>query len=515
MKIRILLLAILLLAACSQGDSGEFPDQSTQRTKSDFFYSIQSTKDVSGFSSTTPLLPQHTDEKLRAAVSAAIITPDAGNYPCTRFLGGTGQNRISTGTHDDLEARMILVTQGEEYLILVSLDLVGFILPDSIKVFDALEAYGINRDRIIISSTHTHEAPDTLGIWGANFYTTGRCPQYIDFLVDTIVQMVLDISQNLVPVKLYAGQTVINEPGAMHSNVNNDSRFPEVYNDNLTVARFVHGDDQTIATLVNWHSHPEVLISLDEYSSDFPHWTRNAVEDHFGGTCVYISGTVGGLLTPLHIDVPEYTQTGQRVTSLGQQVFIKTNNDIKNWSLGYTVADWAIDALESAQQVGHELFVNSMPVDFPVISPFIVGAMWVGLFDPVELIRNDIAFCGIFGCFRQTIHHVRLGELHFVTLPGEALAETSVGREEFTKDWGSSWGVHVYPPIEGYREHLPPGALVMDIGLANNEMGYILPNGDFEYSTEHPNFYEEIYFFSLRTETILREAIFSLIDQMD
>lgn len=506
MKIRVLLLAFLLVAGCVPSD-GNAPLPLHNTSDKTEFYSA-------GNHAFHPAIPAFSDDQLRVAVGASIITPDDDNHPCVRYLGGTSQNRISTAVHDDLEARMLLISQGNEYLILVSLDLVGFALPDSIKVFDALEPYGVDRDRIIISSTHTHEGPDTLGIWGPNFYTTGRCPEYIDFVVETIVRMVLDLPGNLAPVKLQGAQTVINEPGAMHSNVNNDSRFPEVYNDNLTAARFVGQDGQTIATLVNWQSHPEVLIDLDEYSSDFCHWTRYAVEQHFGGTCVYVSGTVGGLLTPLHIDVPEFTQAGVRVTDMGQQVFVRDNNDTKNWSLGYTVAEWAIDALENAPNIGQNLSVNSMPVDFPVVSPFIIGAMLVGLFDPVELIRDNPAFCGIFGCFEQTIHHVQLGQMHMISLPGEALAETSVGREEFTKDWGSDWGVHIYPAIEGYRERLTPGALVLDIGLANNEIGYILPEDDFELP-DHPNFYEEIYFFSLRTETILRDAIYSLLDQMD
>jgi len=459
------------------------------------------------------LVPVYDDSRLRAASGFRIITPDDVNHPCPKYMAGTSQNRISTGTHNDLEARGLLLSQGKEYLYLVSVDLLGLSLGDVHKAMDILEQYGLNRNRIIISSTHTHEGPDTIGLWGPSFYETGRCPEYIDFLMDEIVDMALELSKTMVPVTPFAAETFINEPEADHPNLMSDSRFPYVYNEHLTSIRFSDDTGRTVATLVNWQSHPECMIGYKEFSSDFPRWIRLKMEQEFGGTSIYISGTVGGLINPLHHNVPERTETGQPVTQGGNQVFISDNNDVKAWSLGYVVAEWAIDSLVGAPPAGYSLSVNTTQVQFPIISPMLIGAILAGLVEGIDdeyIVRDNPGYCGFFGCFVQTIHHIKLGDLHMISLPGEALPELAVGRQEHEKDWGQSWGIHTYPPITGYRELIPDGDLVIDIGLANNEMGYILPADDFE-RIDHPNHYEEIYFFSFRTEQILRDAIASLI----
>lgn len=464
-----------------------------------------------------PFIPRFYDNRLRAAAGVVTITPNDSNHPCTKFLAGTSQNRLSTGVHNDLEARGILLTYQGEYIFLVSADLLGLTLPDVYKVMQELEDLGMDPERIIISSTHTHEGPDVVGIWGPGILESGRCPEYIDFLVDEIVQMAIVLRKKLVPVTAYAAETMINEPGADHPNLQSDSRYPYVYNDHLTVAGFIDDSLNTVATLVNWQSHPECMIGYTEYSADFPRWTRLKMEQEFGGTCVYITGTLGGLINPLHHNVPERTENGLPVEVGGEQVYVSANNDVKAWSLGYAVAHWAIDALNSAPPIGDALAIRTTQVDFPIISPFIILAISVGLVEtiPADLwIRDNIQNCGLYGCFRQTIHHMRIGSLHMISNPGEALPELSVGRPEFVYDWGTPWGEHIYPAITGYRELIPDNELVMDIGLANNEMGYILPWEDFE-TIDHPNQYEEQYFFSFRTEELLREAIASLISAKD
>lgn len=452
-----------------------------------------------------------TDMKLRAAAGVAVVSPSEQNHPCTMFLGGTSQNRLATGVHDDLEARALVLSQGNEYLILVSLDLVGWTIADVSKVHDALEAYGVDRNRVILSSSHTHAGPDTMGIWGENLYTSGRCPAYVDFLVETVVDLVVDTAANRVSVTASAAEIQINEPGASHPNLNRDSRYPKVFNDHLTVARFNDASDETVATLVNWHTHPEVLISSRTYSADFPRWTRLKLEQELGGTCVYVTGTLGGLTTPLGISVPERTEQGEPVLVEGQPVFISNDNETKMWSLGYVVGEWVLVALEDAQPLDPQLSVRTAQVDLPLRNPAVILLLLFGVLEMYDVIDDNPAFCGLFGCLRQTLHHAQLGSLHFFSLPGEAYSETSVGRPASVRDWGEPWGEHAYPAIEGYRERLPEGHLAMDIGLANNEIGYMTPFEDF-HAPDHPDFYEEIWFFSWKGEAYIREAIFSLID---
>jgi hypothetical protein len=453
------------------------------------------------------------DGRLYAAAGSRIISPDLSNHPCPWYMGGTSQNRIATSVHDELEARGVLLVQGSTPFYMVSVDLVGWSLADVTKVMDVLESHGYPRDHLVVSSTHTHEAPDTMGIWGPDFTQSGRCPQYVDFLIETIEDLYLELLANLVPVSAEIADTGVEDPDSNWLNLNRDSRYPIIVNDHLTTLRLFDELDQTVAIVVNWHSHPEVNIGAREYSSDFPYWIRLKMEEQFGGTCAYFSGTVGGLLTPLGVEVQARTEEGEPVLEQGEPVYLSNGSWEKTWSFGYVLAEFAIEAMENPEPLEPELVVNYETVRFPILHLFFALAMRVGILEfPEELLIRDFEECGLFGCFEQSLHHVRLGKLHLVSLPGEAFAESSVGRGESIKDWGEPYGEHVYEKIKGYREYLPEGHYLMDLGLANNEIGYIIPRSDYHWP-DHPDFYEEWYTMSMQTERRMRQAIISMIKE--
>ncbi|RJO65659.1 MAG: hypothetical protein C4523_15595 [Myxococcales bacterium] len=453
------------------------------------------------------LFMQPHDGRLYAAAGAAVVTPTAENHPCTMFLGGTGSNRRADGVHDDLEARVLVLAQDDEHLVFVSLDFVGYSVADCSRVWDALAEVGVSRDRVILSSTHTHAAPDTMGIWGESATKTGRCEQYVQFITDTLTETVVGLADELEPVSVRSAAAELLEEGSTEPALVRDSRFPEILNKMLTVARFDSDEGQTVATLVNWHSHPEQMIDSSKYSADFPRWTRQKLDQALGGTTVYISGTVGGLLTSLGAPIPKRTEAGEPVLDNGQPVLITEDNAEKAWSLGYVLGEHALALLQTAAPTGETLRVRKEIVEIPFENIIFMIAQSAGLFpDYDDKVTDDPQRCGSAGCIRQPVHHVQIGKLHLVTAPGELFAEMSLGRPETTREWGGDWGVKTYPAIEGYRSALPEGHLLIDVGLANNEIGYILPASDF-LPNEHPDYYEEYYTISDDSETLVREAI--------
>jgi len=453
------------------------------------------------------------DGLLYVAAGYAVITPNDQNHPCPKFMGGYTGNRIATGTHDELEARALVMELDGVHIVLVSLDLVGLMIADIDKVLNALEEYGVDRKHVIISCTHTHEGPDTLGLWGPDPFHTGRCPEYVDFLAVTITDLIVQIAGQMVPATVRSAETQINEPGSNHPNLTDDFRYPYVFNDHLTSFIFENDSSQAIATLVNWHSHPEVLIAENVYSSDFPRWCRKKLEEEFGGTCVYFSGTVGGLTSPLGVSMPERTADGVPVLNNGQQVFVYDDNEIKAWSLGYVIGEYVTQALDSAPATGTALAIESTIVNIPFTNPLYILAELMGIIAPYgDFITDQPWICGLYGCVPQPIIHVQLGATQMISLPGEAFPETSVGRPEFTYDWGDPWGEHTYPAIQGYRDWVPEGQLLIEFGLADNEFGYLVPQFDFE-PPGHPNYYEEQDCVTHTAETLVREAVIGLLDQ--
>ncbi|MCB1154611.1 hypothetical protein KDL45_13235, partial [bacterium] len=280
----------------------------------------------------------------------------------------------------------------------------------------------------------------------------------------------------------------------------------------VSAAQFVDDNGATVATLVNWHTHPEVMISTDEVSADFPQYLRHRLDDLLGGVTVYISGAVGGLATPLGVRVPGRDGNSQPMVDGNGQAFLY---DGQSWekarSLGIIVAEYVTDALDDAPLVmDAPLTVRASIVPLPIRNPVHAFAFYSGLVERTEGIIRDLPwFCGIFGCAPERAGYVEVGPLTLVTSPGETFAETVVGRDEMSIDYGPDWGVHTYPAITGYEE-LMDAEVTMHMGLCGDEIGYLVPQGD-RHPSDHPENYEEFYSLGRDVETVYRWTAYLLV----
>src|SRR5690242_18865560 len=62
------------------------------------------------------------------------------NPPMEAFLAGYHQNRKSTGIHDDLFAKAVVVTNAENALAILTIDCIGLPYPLVQKIRDAVES---------------------------------------------------------------------------------------------------------------------------------------------------------------------------------------------------------------------------------------------------------------------------------------------------------------------------------------------------------------------------------------
>jgi hypothetical protein len=110
----------------------------------------------------------------------------------------------------------------------------------------------------------------------------------------------------------YASVRLRDQPGGALRYVS-DGRDPRVIDDEIKIMRFLDAADgtTTIATLINFGSHPEYSGSDQTLlSSDFPNFLREGVEDGLigpdgttmvpgvGGTTVFVQGAVGSQIGP-------------------------------------------------------------------------------------------------------------------------------------------------------------------------------------------------------------------------
>lgn len=207
-----------------------------------------------------------------------------------QWVSGFGSG-TARGVHDDVWARAVVLESGSTRVALVSVDAVGLFYEEVEKISAALPP-SLGVDLVSVSSTHTHESSDTLGLWGP-LGVDGKDPHTMAALRDAAVRAITLAAGNLQFATVGGGV-------APADNLQSDGRYPYVIDRDVYALRFDRADGSgTIGTLVNWSSHPESLWSHNLYiSSDFPHWTRQKLEATYGGTSVYFSGSVGGIIGP-------------------------------------------------------------------------------------------------------------------------------------------------------------------------------------------------------------------------
>ena len=447
--------------------------------------------------------PADTGDVLYAAAGSAVITPSYSNHPQTVYLGGVFPSRIGTGVHDDLLASALMLQQGDEHVVLVSLDLLGFTRTRGREIQERLAQYGFYKEQILIASTHTHEAPDTIGVFGPSVLQSGVSPVYMRFIQDTVVDLVLGLRERLAPVTMRAALVPIDVPESNQPTLINDFRLPGVTVPFLGAAVFEDGAGEAVATLVNWHTHPEVMIDQTLVSSDFPHWVRERMEAELGGTCVYISGANGGLSSPTDVDVPARGADG---------VFLREGSWEKAASLGEYIADRALDGLADARPAeSPHLTVAVEELRLPMDNLVMILAFAVGLaeYDDAEIDRSDRRFCGWYGCGKDRIGLVRVGPVTIVTSPGETFPETFIGRAQTFVDFGDPWGVSEFKAIDGLIGSMD-SPVPMHMSVCGDEIGYLIPEGDF-HEKGHPDYYEESLYLGKDTETLYRAAAIDLL----
>jgi hypothetical protein len=399
---------------------------------------------------------------LHAGFAEADITPVVGG-PKPVYMAGFGQNRKATGIHDRLKARAVVLKHGKQKIALVSVDLVGLFRPAVMRVRQQLPAF----THVLVSSTHNHEGPDTLGIWGPNPFQSGVDADYLKHVESTIVQVAQEADRAARPMTASLGTA--KAPELLH-----DGREPYVKHDELVALRFQEpSSDKCAGLVVQWNCHPETLGSKNTLiSADFVGSTVERLRKQHGCPVVYLTGTVGGLMTSLHVEVKD--NNGQ---SLADGTMAKTER------YGELVGQLADRALAEARPLrltplearSREVF---LPLDIRLYQVgFKLGVfkreahIWNG--DPY---RAEPAPAESVGkqrlCVRTEVALLRLGELEVAAIPGEIYPELVLDKVQDPPDPGADFPE---APIEPAIYKQLRGPYRMLIGLANDEVGYIIP----------------------------------------
>ncbi len=225
--------------------------------------------------------------ELQAGFAELDITPPLDRGPV--WMAGFQQNRAALGVHDPLMARAVVLADGVKKIALVSVDLIGLQYPAVQQIRAALPEF----DYVLVASTHNHEGPDVIGLWGPSYFENGVDLAYIARTVERVVAVVREAGRKAVAVR--AGYGTSRPEGLLA-----DARLPEAFDDVLRVLSFRRVDSGELAgVLVQWNCHPEALGRRNRLlTADFPAATVEYLKTKLDCPIAYFSGPVGGLMTP-------------------------------------------------------------------------------------------------------------------------------------------------------------------------------------------------------------------------
>lgn len=399
-------------------------------------------------------------EELRVGFAEADITPKLGGKPV--YVGGFGHNRKATAVHDPIMARAIVLRHGDQKIAIVSADVVGLFFGTVEKIRARLPGFGY----VLVSSTHNHEGPDTLGLWGATPFQSGVDPDYLKLIEDRIVDIVNKADQAARPVTAQIGTA--KAPELLH-----DNREPYVKHDELVALQFHDRETKRPAgIIVQWNCHPETLDSKNtQLSADFVAWTVRELQEKYSCPVVYLTGTVGGLMTSLHVPVRD-----PQGKELLDGTFEKTER------YGRLVGQRAEQALKQAKPIRlTPLQAKSKTVYLPLDNKLYVLGWQLGVLqrqafqwsgDPYQAKPIEGKDTSKPLCLRTEVAWLRLGELDIACLPGEIYPELVLDQVQDPADQNADFPDAAIEPAV-YKQLAGPHRMI--VGLANDELGYIIP----------------------------------------
>ncbi len=225
---------------------------------------------------------------LLAGAAELVINPPVG-------APTLGTIQRSTGVHDDLCARALVLNDGRQRVAILSLDLIGmdFVLADQIRSVIATRT-GIAFT--LVHCTHNHSAPFTIpwSVLGPRWFS-GPGKAWREELPARLADLVSAAEAKSEPVALRAGRSPVH--------IGTNRRLPSdqgiVMKPNpagpvipwVDVLRVDRSDGSPVAILFSHAAHPVIIHGSSRLiSGEFPGFAARKLKERFGGDTIAMFG---------------------------------------------------------------------------------------------------------------------------------------------------------------------------------------------------------------------------------
>ena len=407
--------------------------------------------------------------QLKAGFAHRDITPkvDGAN---SVWLAGYGPGRRAESVHDPIFARGVVVSSGDKKIAVVSLDVVGFQYAQVLAVRKELSDFHY----VLVASTHNHEGPDVVGLWGPTFVQRGASTAYLRKVVASCVEVVRAAEKAQQPATARYGI-------ARDESLVRDSRKPFVKDDAIKTLAFYDKTGAAIGVLVKWSVHPEAMGSRNKkLTADFPAWTVKAITAKHNCPAVFVVGAIGGLLAPPSRGV---------LDEKGKE--LRSGNFPFTAAYGELVAELADRSMNHAKPIElTPMRVSAKQITVPVHNLYYRAARglkvlrrmafaWTGDPDkqgpPLAAGDKDATMA-----IRTEVAFLQLGQLGIPCIPGEIYPELVFGGIEDPAQANVDYPEADKEPIVA---DFTTAKHWMLIGLANDEIGYIIPKRQWDQAS--------------------------------
>lgn len=331
---------------------------------------------------------------LAVGFATQTIAPSATQLASKKvFMGAYGLPfvRAATGVHDAPVARAMALQSRHEGLVMIVLDapvLSEFFIRDVSQ--GVAERAGLTPDRVLVGATHSHSAPDLMGLWG-------HVPaDYRQDVVDGAIKAGVDAWQARKPALLEVGTGKAK---------NRNRRGWGFTDDALVVLRAKDLDGAPLGALVNFAAHP-IFLDVDnlEMSRDFCGYLVDAMETQLKVPVLYFNGAQGDVS-------PDFGGEGK--------------DFVAAQGYGEQMAQLAL-AVPMTAQVHEGLVVTEVNWEQSMENAFFQLADKAGLLKEFDLIKD-----GFFMKGKVSATYFRLGTaLQGVSFPGEATTRVGLAIKE-------------------------------------------------------------------------------------
>ncbi len=394
------------------------------------------------------------DNYFTVGFSKRVILPDDIDTK-KYYIAGYGENNPARGVIDPQYAHALWLddNSGRGGVLFISLDIVGLLNKDVNRIRERLKEFSRETGcrSINVFATHNHAGIDTMGIWGKLPFS-GKDPKFMETLFTATIEACYEAYKCRRDGDLYLGTIEVPD-------MQEDIRTPIVYSKTLTRFRFSPSDGSNEVWLLNFASHSESLQGCNHLvSADFPCYLREKIKTESGADVVYTVGAIGGMIS---MDVPD------------EDALRKEHRLLESTrKIGYKLADYALkisdeEKLQPVINYGRREFYAR------VENTILTIACMVGLLEAERF--ADKKFPKLM-CLKTEASIFEIGNKKMLFLPCEIFPELVFGGFLSGEESATGNGGEVNPEI---LAHIVEDKNIMVCGLANDELGYVLPPNDF------------------------------------